>query len=125
MLASIREPAGERPAHEERASYREVARDGAFVRLILQNVIFVAAGYEVIALMPVYAKNQAGVAERWIGFVWFANTMLIVVAQLPITKWLEGRRRMLALAWMNVVWAGRPSALITEERFSVDHENVS
>jgi MFS family permease len=56
--------------------------------------------------MPVYAKNHAGVAERWIGFVWFANTTLIVVAQLPITKWLEGRRRMLALAWMNVLWAG-------------------
>ena len=106
VLTSIREPAEERHEHEERASYREVARDGAFVRLILQNVIFVAAGYEVIALMPVYAKNHAGVAERWIGFVWFANTTLIVLAQLPITKWLEGRRRMLALAWMNVLWAG-------------------
>jgi MFS family permease len=104
-LAWIREPR-EEPQHEERASYREVARDGAFVRLIALNVVFVAAGYEVLALMPVYAKNHAGVAERWIGFVWFANTMLIVLAQMPITKWLEGRRRMLALAWMNVLWAG-------------------
>jgi MFS family permease len=94
ILAAVREPAEERREHAERASYRDVARDGAFVRLILQNVFFVAAGYEVIALMPVYAKNHAGVAERWIGFVWFANTMLIVLAQLPITKWLEGRRRM-------------------------------
>src|SRR5207248_2171235 len=110
VLAGIHEPRSERPEHAARASYREVARDRAFVRLILQNVIFVAAGYEVISLMPVYAKNHAGVAERWIGFVWFANTMLIVVAQLPITKWLEGRRRMLALAGMNVIWAG--SALI-------------
>jgi MFS family permease len=110
VLAGIREPRGEQHEHEQRASYREVARDRAFVRLIVQNVIFVAAGYEVLALVPVYAKNHAGVAERWIGFVWFANTMLIVVAQLPITKWLEGRRRMLALAWMNMLWAG--SALI-------------
>jgi MFS family permease len=106
VLATVREPKEERPAHEERASYREVARDGAFIRLMALNVIFVAAGYEVIALMPVYAKNHAGVAERWIGFVWFANTTLIVLAQLPVTKWLEGRRRMLALAWMNVLWAG-------------------
>jgi MFS family permease len=106
VLAWIREPRHEPEPHEERASYREVARDGAFVRLILLNVVFVAAGYEVIALMPVYAKNHAGVAERWIGFVWFANTMLIVLAQMPITKWLEGRRRMAALAWMNVLWAG-------------------
>jgi MFS family permease len=106
ILAAVREPAEEPREHADRASYRDVARDGAFVRLILQNVFFVAAGYEVIALMPVYAKNHAGVAERWIGFVWFANTMLIVLAQLPITKWLEGRRRMVALAWMNVLWAG-------------------
>jgi len=110
VLGWIREPREELHEHEQRASYREVARDGAFVRLILLNVIFVAAGYEVLALMPVYAKNHAGVAEHWIGFVWFANTMLIVLAQMPITNWLEGRRRMLALAWMNVLWAG--SALI-------------
>ena len=110
VLAFVQEPRDGLQSVPHRSTYREVVRDGAFVRLIVQNVIFVAAGYEVLALVPVYAKNHAGVAERWIGFVWFANTMLIVVAQLPITKWLEGRRRMLALAWMNVLWAG--SALI-------------
>jgi hypothetical protein len=45
------------------------------------------------------------VDERWIGFIWLANTLLIVLAQLPVSKALEGRRRMVALALMNVLWA--------------------
>lgn len=105
VLAAIAEPRHAPEPHGEPAGWREVARDRTFVRFIALNVAFVAAGYEVLALMPVYAKNHAGVDERWIGFVWFANTMLIVVAQLPIAKWLEGRRRMAALAGMNVLWA--------------------
>ena len=44
-------------------------------------------------------------SERWIGMIWFANTLFIVLAQMPISKWLEGRRRMLALAAMNVCFA--------------------
>jgi len=45
------------------------------------------------------------VDERWVGFIWLANTLLIVLIQLPVAKALEGRRRMAALALMNVIWA--------------------
>ena len=69
-------------------------------------MLFVAVGYEVFALLPPFAKNYAGVDERWIGFIWLANTLLIVLIQLPVSKALEGRRRMAALALMNVLWAG-------------------
>src|SRR5438874_2642546 len=69
------------------------------------NVLFVAVGYEVFALLPPFAKNYAGVNERWVGFIWLANTLLIVLIQLPVAKALEGRRRMAALALMNVLWA--------------------
>ncbi len=31
------------------------------------NVVFVAFGFEMFALLPPYAKNVAGVSERWIG----------------------------------------------------------
>ena len=68
-------------------------------------MLFVAVGYEVFALLPPFAKNYAGVDERWIGFIWLANTLLIVLIQLPVSKALEGRRRMAALALMNVLWA--------------------
>ena len=53
-----------------------------------------------------FAKNETGVTERQIGFIFFVNTLAIVLAQLPFSKLLEGRRRMPALALMTFVWAG-------------------
>jgi MFS family permease len=53
----------------------------------------------------VYAKNEAGVDERAIGLVYFANTIVIVLAQLPIARLVQGRSRMRTLALMGVVWA--------------------
>jgi hypothetical protein len=61
-----------------------------------------AVGYEVFALLPPFAKNYAGVGEHWVGMIWLANTLLIVLIQLPVSKALEGRRRMRALALMNL-----------------------
>jgi predicted MFS family arabinose efflux permease len=108
VLATVAEPTPSEPeeAGEPAAGgYRAVLRDRNFVALLGLNVLFVAVGYEVFALLPPFAKNYAGVSERWVGFIWLANTLLIVVAQLPVSKALEGRRRMVALALMNVLWA--------------------
>jgi MFS family permease len=68
-------------------------------------VLFVAVGYEVFALLPPFAKNYAGVGERWVGLIWLANTLLIVLIQLPVSRALEGRSRMRALALMTLLWA--------------------
>ena len=57
------------------------------------NVVFVAVGYEVFALLPPFAKNYTAVSERWVGMMWLANTLLIVLIQLSVSKALEGRRR--------------------------------
>jgi MFS family permease len=106
-LASVSEPRAEpeEEHHEPAGGYRVVLRDRSFVALLGLNVLFVAVGYEVFALLPPFAKNYADVSERWVGFIWLANTLLIVVAQLPVSKALEGRRRMVALALMNALWA--------------------
>jgi MFS family permease len=107
LLLFVREPpVTEAEEHEEAGSFRAVLRDRNFLALTGLNVVFVAVGYEVFALLPPFAKNYAGVDERWVGFIWLANTLLIVLIQLPVSKALEGRRRMLALALMNVLWAG-------------------
>ncbi len=107
VLAAVREPYPDEPgAHEEeQGGYRAVLRDRNFLALTGLNVLFVAVGYEVFALLPPFAKNYAGVSERWVGFIWLANTLLIVLIQLPVSKALEGRRRMAALALMNLLWA--------------------
>jgi hypothetical protein len=68
------------------SGYRAVLRDRNFVWLLGLNVIFVAVGYEVFALLPPLAKNYAGVSERWVGTMFLANTILIVLIQLPVSK---------------------------------------
>src|SRR6266496_636510 len=106
VLATVREPSVREPEpHEAAGGYRTVLRDRNFVWLLGLNVLFVTVGYEVFALLPPFAKNYAGVSERWVGTMWLANTLLIVLIQLPVSKALEGRRRMRALALMSLLFA--------------------
>ena len=111
VLATVREPRVAADAGEDRGGrYGAVLRDRNFLALLGLNVLFVAVGYEVFALLPPFAKNYADVSERWVGFIWLANTLLIVVIQLPVSKFLEGKRRMAALAAMSLLFGA--SALI-------------
>jgi MFS family permease len=106
-LAFVPEPADafEPEAAGERGGYLDVLRHRVFVAFVALNVLFVASGYAVFELLPVFAKNEAGVSERAIGVIFLVNTLVIVFAQLPVAKLLEGRRRMKALAVMNGIWA--------------------
>jgi predicted MFS family arabinose efflux permease len=107
ILSTIHEPQVREPKQADASTlgYRAVLRDRNFVWLLGLNVLFVAVGYEVFALLPPFAKNYAGVSERWVGTMWLANTLLIVLIQLPVSKALEGRRRMRALALMSLLFA--------------------
>jgi predicted MFS family arabinose efflux permease len=108
MFAAIlsRLPAAAPQAHEEAGSYRDVLRNRPFMAFAWLNVVFVAAGVVLLnELLPVFVKNEAGVDEGLIGAFFLVHTATIVVAQLPITKWSEGRRRMALLAAMAVIWA--------------------
>ncbi len=97
---------GGEPASVARGSYRDVLRHGAFVSVVALNTLFVFAGMSGFELLPVFAKNESGVSETSIGVIFFVNTVVIVLAQLPITKLSEGHRRMRALALLGVLWAG-------------------
>lgn len=101
-------PQPERAGGQARAAggYAAVLRHRAFVGVIALNTVFIFAGFAGFDLLPVYAKNEAGVAERAIGLVFFVNTVVIVLAQLPIARLTQGRRRMRVLALVGVVWAG-------------------
>jgi len=86
-------------------SYREVLRHRAFVTVIGLNALFIFAGFSGFELLPVYAKNEAAVSETTIGVVFFVNTLVIVLAQLPIARLARGRRRMPVLGLLGVLWA--------------------
>ena len=85
--------------------YRDVLGDRLLLGIVGLNIVFVSAGYAQIELLPAFAKNEAHVSERGIGVIFLVNTLVIVFAQLPIARALEGRRRMPALALMTVLWA--------------------
>lgn len=98
----VREP---RRAGERTGSYLDVLGNRVFVGVLALNLVFITAGMAQIETFPVYAKNEGGVSERGIGVIWFLNTLVIVLAQLPIARALEGRRRMPTLALLGLVWA--------------------
>jgi MFS family permease len=105
-------PAGTAQASDSRTDdldhnlgYAAIVRDRVFLALLGLNIVFVTAGYAQLETLPVFAKNQADVSERAIGLVFLVNSLVIVLGQLPLTKLVEGRRRMAMLALMTAVWA--------------------
>jgi predicted MFS family arabinose efflux permease len=91
---------------QEPGSYVQVLRDRVYMGYIVLNALFIAGGIcVVVELLPPFAKNQVGVNETEIGLLWAVNSLVIVLAQLPIAKLAEGRRRMHGLALMGVIWA--------------------
>ena len=96
---------GPAQAPGETVGYRAALRDRVFMALLGLNIVFVTAGYAQLETLPVFAKNHADVSERGIGLIFLVNSLVIVVAQLPVTKFVEGRRRMAMLALMTAFWA--------------------
>jgi MFS family permease len=105
VLPLVPEPAPPQGEGAAPPRYLDVLRDGTFVGFVGLNVLFVAAGYAQLELLPVFAANEADVSERAIGILFFLNTLVVVMAQLPVTKLVEGRSRMRALALMALLWA--------------------
>jgi MFS family permease len=105
LFAFVPEPA-HGGAHGSRSgTYADVLRHRAFLGVLGVNTLFIFAGFSGFELLPVYAKNEAGVGEQAIGIVFLVNTIVIVLAQLPITKLSEGHRRMRTLALLGILWA--------------------
>jgi MFS family permease len=101
-------PAPPRVEHAERphGGYGVVLRHKTFIAYIVLNASLVALGFSLLGdIFPAFAKNVAHVNERGIGLCFLANTLVIVIAQMPVAKWLEGRRRMAAYAVEGSVWA--------------------
>src|SRR5438132_1100908 len=82
------------------------AVNGVFVGVIALNVAYITAGYATFELLPAFAKNESHVSERWIGLIFFASTLALVAAQLPVARFAEGRRRMAVLAAMPALFTG-------------------
>jgi MFS family permease len=94
--------------HPERegGSYLDVVRNRVYMSYVGLNSLIIAASISIwVELLPPFAKNQAHVSPQGIGVVWAVDSLVVVIAQLPVAKLLEGRRRMRSLALMSLVWA--------------------
>ena len=87
--------------------YRFVIHDRAFVHLALTNVAMIAVGWGVFnSLVPPYARDEIGIGARLIGLLLFANAATVVLAQVPVARFAEGRRRAVMMAVAAVWFAG-------------------
>jgi MFS family permease len=104
-VAFIPEGPSERTDDSAPSTYAAVLRHRTFMALWTLNFVFVAAGIAMFNLLPPFVRDHAAVSEREIGFFFLVNTLVIVLVQLPLAHWIEGRRRMRALALMPVMFA--------------------
>ena len=113
LLAFVPAPARASEPRAVPGRYADVAHDRAYIWLLALIAVLVAAGYaQISTVLPPYVKEHAGVSELGIGIVFFANTVVIVLAQLPVAKALEGRRRLGALAFAAATFAATCTAVL-------------
>jgi MFS family permease len=105
VLAFVHDPGVSAEESAAPGSYAAVFSHRTFLGLWALNFLFVTAGYSLFNLLPQFARDQSHVSEREIGLIFAVNTGVIVLAQLPLSRWIEGRRRMRALALMPTFWA--------------------
>jgi MFS family permease len=86
--------------------YRAVISDRLFLRLTALNFMVVAGAIALLnALLPVFAKDEAGVSEATIGVLFLVNSAAIIGLQLPVARFLEGRSRLGSFALMAMMFA--------------------
>jgi MFS family permease len=82
-----------------------VLRDRPFVRLALTNIAVIAVGWGVFTwIVPAYAEGEVGVGSRLIGLLLLANAFAVVLAQIPVAKLAEGRRRAVAMTTASLTF---------------------
>jgi MFS family permease len=86
--------------------YRALVRDRTFVRVLVIDFALIAGAVSLLnGLVPVFSRNHAGVGTAAIGLLFLANALVIVVAQLPVARALEGHRRARGLALTGLLFA--------------------
>ena len=93
-------------ARASAGGYRDVLRDRTLRRIVLLNIVLVAAGIAPINnLVPAFLKTHATTPEYAIGGLYALNTVTVLLAQIPLAGIVEGRRRMPILAVGAASWA--------------------
>jgi MFS family permease len=97
---------GPEPDEERVGGVRLVLRDPVFRRVWLLTAGLFAFGYaQFNTAFPAFMGRPGGIRTGHVGIVFAANTVVIVLLQLPVLRLLSGRLRSASLALTCACWA--------------------
>ncbi len=93
-------PAGAAESAARRASrgYGPVFRDRRFIAFCALMIVATIPSPILWMLMPAYAKAGFGVVEQQAGFIMSTNAIMVVLLQVPVTRWSSKRPNLRVLA---------------------------
>ncbi len=110
VMATVRMPRAPRiggaPAQSAKGSWKELLGNRAMVQLcVLGFVLFFACYGQFESGLSAYGVEAAGISTSTLGTALAANTLVIVVAQFAVLRFVERRKRSRVIASVGLIWA--------------------
>lgn len=110
VMATVRLPRAPRvenaPSGSGAGSWKRLLGNRAMVQLcVLGFVLFFACYGQFESGLSAYGVEAAGISTSTLGTALAANTLMIVVAQFAVLKFVERRRRSRVIAAVGLIWA--------------------
>jgi MFS family permease len=95
------------PAERVRGAYRVLLRDRALLRVLaVEAVLLTVTAGQFDVVMPLAGVQLLGLETRFVGFLFAANTVVVVISSLVVSRLIEGRSRTRTLAASAALGAG-------------------
>ena len=110
VMTTVRMPRSPRmesaPAQSAKGSWKQLLGNRAMVQLsVLGFVLFFACYGQFESGLSAYGVEAAGISTSALGTALAANTLMIVVAQFAVLRFVERRRRSRVIAAVGLIWA--------------------
>ncbi|MFG2682972.1 MFS transporter [Streptomyces sp. NPDC048392] len=110
VMATVRAPRAPRieeaPGQAVGGSWKQLLGNRAMVQLcVLGFVLFFACYGQFESGLSAYGVEAAGISTSTLGTALAANTLMIVVAQFAVLKFVERRKRSRVIASVGLIWA--------------------
>ncbi|GAA2937984.1 MULTISPECIES: MFS transporter [Streptomyces] len=110
VMVTVRMPRAPRiedaPVASGRGSWKQLLGNRAMVQLcVLGFVLFFACYGQFESGLSAYGVEAAGISTSALGTALAANTLVIVIAQFAVLRFVERRRRSRVIAAVGLIWA--------------------
>ncbi|MFG3295730.1 MFS transporter [Streptomyces sp. NPDC048179] len=110
VMSTVRMPQAPRiagaPSASAKGSWKQLLGNRAMVQLsVLGFVLFFACYGQFESGLSAYGVEAAGISTSALGTALAANTLMIVVAQFAVLRFVERRRRSRVIAGVGLIWS--------------------